>query len=92
MAGDWVILTCVLLIVAAILSPVVWANSEYRIHVWRIVGLFAIAAAILFHAWWPSYKVERDLETYVAECIEESQSNRKACIKEYYYIYSDRLR
>ncbi len=28
-------------------------------------GLFSIAAAIVFHAWWPSYKVEQ----YVADCI-----------------------
>jgi len=31
----------------------------------RAVGLFAIAVAIVFHAWWPSYKTEQ----YVADCI-----------------------
>ncbi len=31
----------------------------------RALGLFAIAAAIAFFAWWPSYKVEH----YVAECV-----------------------
>lgn len=31
----------------------------------RALGLFAIAAAIAFYAWWPSYKTEQ----YVADCI-----------------------
>ncbi len=72
-------------------------------------GLFSIAAAIAFHAWWPSYKADRDLEQYVADCmpidllaqkesirlsdIPESQDGaRKGCIKEYYFIHSDRMR
>ena len=29
------------------------------------VGLLALAVAIAFHAWWPSYKTEQ----YVADCI-----------------------
>ena len=32
-------------------------------------GLFSMAAAIVFNAWWPSYKADRDLEKYVADCM-----------------------
>ncbi len=31
-------------------------------------GLFAISAAIVFHAWWPSYKADRDRENWVEPC------------------------
>lgn len=33
-------------------------------------GLFAMAAAIVFHAWWPGYKSGKDREMAVAECVE----------------------
>jgi len=34
-----------------------------------VSALFAIAGAIAFHAWWPSYKADRDLERYVLGCM-----------------------
>ena len=55
-------------------------------------GLFAMAAAIVFHAWWPSYKADRDLERYVAECLEDTEKVRNLCIKEYYLVHSARTR
>jgi len=32
-------------------------------------GLFAIAVAIVFYAWWPSFKADRDRERFVAGCV-----------------------
>jgi len=85
-------------------------------------GLFSIAAAIAFHAWWPSYKADRNLERYVAGCMpiddesgsirlsdipekgvegvdllaeiheRKARQARMSCIKEYYFVYSDRMR
>ncbi len=86
-------------------------------------GLFSIAAAIAFHAWWPSYKADRNLERYVVGCMpiddesgsirlsdipekgvdkgvdllagireHKARKARMKCIKEYYFIYSDRMR
>ena len=68
-------------------------------------GLFSIAAAITFHAWWPSYKAERDREGWVFNCVttmgllsdEPSLDSAIAkyegqCIKEYYFVYGDRMR
>jgi len=58
-----------------------------------IAALFTVAAAIIFHAWWPSYKAGRDLERHVADCIEKGKygGHREQCIKEYYFIHSDRM-
>ena len=94
------------------------------------VGLVALAAAIVFHAWWPSYKADRNLEEYVVDCmpinllgqkesvplsdipekggdiLDEARrkygavipaekhwtAKRKKCVKEYYFIFSDRMR
>ena len=77
-------------------------------------ALFAIATAIAFHAWWPSYKADRNLERYVVGCmpiddgsislsdipekgvdlLPETRwtSERKSCVKEYYFLHSDRVR
>jgi len=59
-----------------------------------IAALFTIAAAIVFHAWWPSYKADKDLERHVADCIAKGKygGGREGCIKEYYFIHSDRMR
>jgi len=32
-------------------------------------GLFSIAVAIAFHAWWPLYKADRDREEWVFNCV-----------------------
>jgi len=77
-------------------------------------GLFSISAAIAFHAWWPSYKADRNLERYVVGCMPVDDgsirlsdipekgvdllsetgwtSKRKSCVKEYYFLHSDRMR
>ena len=59
-----------------------------------IAALFAVAAAIVFHAWWPSYKADRDLERHVADCIAAGKydGDRTVCIKDYYITHSDRMR
>ena len=67
-------------------------DGENRFRFWLVVGIFAVAAAIVFHGWWPPYKAERDLQRYVEKCLEDSDKFKNACIKEYYFIYSDRMR
>ncbi len=39
-----------------------------------IVALFAVAAAIAFHAWWPSFNADRDRERCIADCITRWQA------------------
>ena len=38
------------------------------------VGLFALATAIVFHAWWPGFKADRDRERCIADCITRWQA------------------
>jgi hypothetical protein len=38
------------------------------------VGLFALAAAIVFHAWWPSFKTDRDMDGCIATCVSRFQA------------------
>ena len=33
------------------------------------IGLFVIAAAILFHSWWPTYSAKREGERRIDDCI-----------------------
>lgn len=55
-------------------APLVNSPKVSKGHIeksWFTVGLFAIAAAIIFAAWWPDHSRERQRERYVEECLEE---------------------
>ena len=34
-----------------------------------IISSIVLAAAIVFHAWWPSYKADKDRDIYVEACV-----------------------
>ncbi len=44
-------------------------------------GLFAISAAIVFHAWWPPYKAEREREKFIEDCLIDEPMPRFSAYK-----------
>ena len=67
--------------------------SSKQISILHVSALFAVAAAIVFHAWWPGFKADRDLDQYVAVCMAKHDYRASdACIKEYFFLHSADLR
>ena len=64
-------------------------------------GLFAVAAAIVFATWYPSYKEDERRRVYVSECLDEYSrvrqsmgipsssafGDRDLCLKEYHDLF-----
>jgi hypothetical protein len=48
--------------------------ADSNISLLFVAGLFAVASAIAFHAWWPSHKADKDREECVARCVARWQS------------------
>lgn len=56
-----------------------------------MVGMFALAAAIVFHAWWPGYEVEQYVTDCMAPTIEKVNRETQYVVGELTIEYLERI-